>query len=330
MTWRLARSLEVLRDQINTAAPSRSKKSDGTIGDVAHASRSSDHNPHVRDGAVGVVTAIDITHDPANGVDCHAIAETLRAAGDVRLEIIIWDRRIWNPQISPKWRPYSGSNPHTKHIHISVRETKNLYDDARPWQWRLVPPASVDVAKLGSHGPLIEAYQARLRDLGYAVGTVNGDYGSFTRAAVLAFQAENGLPTTGEIDPATRVALNSGQARRMPIGARVMATETDLAKAGSGTINDARAVEAVVKVTGGGQVTAAAESSLGLIDTAKQYTSMFGDLQGVADSLLEIIRFMLRNWWLVVLLATVFVLWKTDAIKRARVLAHRLGQHLGR
>ena len=33
MTWRLARSLEVLRDQINLAYPRRSKARDGTLGE---------------------------------------------------------------------------------------------------------------------------------------------------------------------------------------------------------------------------------------------------------------------------------------------------------
>ena len=56
MTWRLARSLETLRAQINRIAPNRSKVSDGTIGDAKHASRSSDHNPWAKDGGVGDIT----------------------------------------------------------------------------------------------------------------------------------------------------------------------------------------------------------------------------------------------------------------------------------
>lgn len=47
MTWRLARGLEHLRAQVNTKWSNRSKDSDGSIGDEAHASRSSDHNPWV-------------------------------------------------------------------------------------------------------------------------------------------------------------------------------------------------------------------------------------------------------------------------------------------
>lgn len=140
MPWRLANSLETLRAQINEAAPKRSKASDGTIGDAAHASRSSDHNPWVKDGAMGVVTALDITHDPRNGVDADAIAESLKASRDPRLKYVIWNRRIWTPSVSTSWRAYTGANPHDKHVHISVASTKARYDDAKPWVWGTAKP----------------------------------------------------------------------------------------------------------------------------------------------------------------------------------------------
>jgi hypothetical protein len=135
MAWRNAKSLDTLRKQINAVHPKRSKANDGTIGDAAHASRSSDHNPWVKDGAMGVVTALDITHDPANGVDCGKIVEVLKASADPRIKYIIWNRRIWNPSVSPRWRKYSGANPHDKHFHLSVASTSALYDSEKPWTW---------------------------------------------------------------------------------------------------------------------------------------------------------------------------------------------------
>ncbi|EPF45694.1 hypothetical protein AAHW78_14750 [Klebsiella pneumoniae] len=73
MVWRVAKSLLILRDQINQYAPHRNTDSDGTIGDEHHAHTNSDHNPQVIDGNIGVVTAIDITHDPQHKCDAQAI-----------------------------------------------------------------------------------------------------------------------------------------------------------------------------------------------------------------------------------------------------------------
>lgn len=150
MAWpqnpRLARSLATMLAQINAAHPKRSKASDGFIGDAAHASRSSDHNPWVRDGAVGVVTAGDFTHDPANGFDGQVFADALRTSRDSRIKYVIHNGRIFSSFISPwTWRPYTGSNPHEHHVHVSIvgpgdpewlssLEAKTLYDSTRAWQ----------------------------------------------------------------------------------------------------------------------------------------------------------------------------------------------------
>lgn len=136
--WRLAESLYALRDQLNERFPTRSTHSDGTIGDAAHATRKSDHNPHIVDGDVGVVTAIDITHDPSKGCDAGAIVAALIASRDPRIKYIIYNREIissyeWGR--APAWtrRSYSGSNPHKKHFHLSVVGEKSRYDDRSDW-----------------------------------------------------------------------------------------------------------------------------------------------------------------------------------------------------
>ncbi|WP_210206849.1 hypothetical protein [Rhodoplanes serenus] len=130
MTWRLAASLDTLRRQIDAARPARRRDWDGTIGDAAHAARTSDHNPN----SAGVVTAIDITHDPAGGVDTAALAEHLRGSRDPRIKYVISAGRIVSSTISPwTWRPYTGAGRHDKHVHISVMPDASAYDDARPW-----------------------------------------------------------------------------------------------------------------------------------------------------------------------------------------------------
>jgi hypothetical protein len=140
--WRMSKALEILRSQINVLAPNRSKISDGGIGDAAHQSRTSDHNPWVRDKGIGVVTARDFTHDPAHGCDAGLLAESLRKGRDPRVKYVIWNRRIFTA--APKggipgwtWRSYSGSNPHSKHVHVSVQPVKTKYDNQGKWTIRI-------------------------------------------------------------------------------------------------------------------------------------------------------------------------------------------------
>jgi hypothetical protein len=129
-SWRVAKSLETLRRQINEMAPGRSTASDGTIGDQSHQIRNSDHNPN----AEGVVTALDITHDPAHGVNAGDMAEMLRLSQDPRIKYIISNRRIASSKVQPwVWRPYTGANAHTRHFHVSVMADPALYDDTAPW-----------------------------------------------------------------------------------------------------------------------------------------------------------------------------------------------------
>jgi len=141
ISWRVAKSLLRLREQVNARAPNRNKLSDGTIGDANHASRSSDHNPWVPDGTnKGVVTAMDVTHDPAGGFDANAFAESLRNAKDTRVKYIIWNGQIANSSAVGAakpfaWRPYTGKNKHDHHIHISVKSESAFYDNAADWEF---------------------------------------------------------------------------------------------------------------------------------------------------------------------------------------------------
>jgi hypothetical protein len=137
--WRAAQAITTLRLMLNARHPNRSKRSDGIVGDAAHATRTSDHNPWIVDGAHGVVTAFDVTHDPANGCDAAALAEALVASRDPRIKYIIWNRRICasypvGGAAAWTWRPYTGRNPHSHHVHLSVKAEKPLYDSTAAWR----------------------------------------------------------------------------------------------------------------------------------------------------------------------------------------------------
>ena len=129
-----------LLGEVNASAPTRAKASDGGIGDARHAASVSDHNPC---RCCRVVCARDFTHDPAGGFDAGTFAEWLRArvlAGEPRVKYVIWSRRIFSGRnqshAAGVWRPYGGKNPHTKHVHVSVRHDAEHYDDAAPWGWQ--------------------------------------------------------------------------------------------------------------------------------------------------------------------------------------------------
>ena len=129
-------AIAVLR-QATALWPKRKKLSDGLLPSVAHqkASPNSDHNTGL---------AVDLTHDPANGVDCSVIFDKLKE--DERVEYLIFSGKIWSKAKSKSGnRPYSGSNPHNKHLHISIRPDKA--NDTSPWFWWVNQPKVVDQIK---------------------------------------------------------------------------------------------------------------------------------------------------------------------------------------
>jgi hypothetical protein len=129
--WVLAPCLVRLIEETDRLFPNRSTASDGSIGDPAHQARVSDHNP---DG--GFVDAVDITDDDANGCDVSVLVHHLVASKDSRIKYVIHNRTIWRgyakpglPAFTPT--PYTGSNAHMLHAHISVEDVAR--NDTRTW-----------------------------------------------------------------------------------------------------------------------------------------------------------------------------------------------------
>jgi hypothetical protein len=125
-------AVAVLR-QATALKPLRKKLSDGLLPSVAHQKQSpnSDHNTGL---------AVDLTHDPKNGIDCAEIFEKLKE--DKRVEYLIFNGFIWSkPKAKQGNRKYTGSNQHTKHLHISIKE--ELAADTSPWFWWMNQPSIV-------------------------------------------------------------------------------------------------------------------------------------------------------------------------------------------
>lgn len=208
MAWRVAKALDKLLAQINATYPNRSKVSDGSIGDAAHASRSSDHNPWY---GPGIVTARDFTHDPANGADMNKVSEQLVASRDPRIKYIIWNRRIIDSRVRPwTWQPYNGANPHNKHMHVSVMDN-GLCDDTRDWNLtggtNAAPPTTPtgNVLQVGSSGESVRKLQGYLNRMypAYSTLAVDGQFGPATEAVVKEFQRRVGIAADGIVGPVT-------------------------------------------------------------------------------------------------------------------------------
>ena len=64
-----------------------------------------------------------------------------------------------------------------------------------------------ETLEFGSSGDAVRKLQRRLEALGYKPGYTDGKFGATTEAAVMAFQANNGLTVDGKAGPATQRAL---------------------------------------------------------------------------------------------------------------------------
>lgn len=114
---------DTFRDQVNRRWPNRDTASDGWIGDTSHQATPSDHNP---DPDTGVVRAIDIDRDldkkDRDAME-HLVGQLRRYCRNRqdhdRVAYIIFDGLIASNTYGWGWRPYSGSNPHDHHAHIS-------------------------------------------------------------------------------------------------------------------------------------------------------------------------------------------------------------------
>ena len=152
MTKATPAAIAVLR-QATALRPKRKKASDGLLPSAAHMKQSptSDHNTGL---------AVDLTHDPENGIDCVTIFEKLKE--DERVSYLIFQGKIWSKEKSKLGnRRYTGSNSHSKHLHISIESTMGT--DTSPWFWWMNQPKTINqiVAALSST-PAKKAYKTEV------------------------------------------------------------------------------------------------------------------------------------------------------------------------
>jgi hypothetical protein len=142
VAWYLNRALTGFRNAVNKAYPRRDKTSDGTIGDAAHQSGSSDHN----EDPDGSVDAWDMDVEVNGKGNAYAAdVEALKRVFEAHPSSKYW---IHNDRISFRsegWKPrsyaYAGPkrNQHRQHVHFNTRESHedstalwNVQEDKMP------------------------------------------------------------------------------------------------------------------------------------------------------------------------------------------------------
>lgn len=106
-------------------------------------------------------------------------------------------------EVSPREDPDYDPSPFEGDGDDIVRATEPAPEKKAP------PPGKIYVFELRHLDPVTEisGVQGRLKNLGYAVRSVDGELGPRTREALRAFQQDHGLDVTGEPDEATQAKL---------------------------------------------------------------------------------------------------------------------------
>lgn len=253
----LAGSLVRLSADFNAHWPAADHTSSGFIGDARHVAEGSgsDHNPWLNH----CVRAGDFDKD---GINADWFAESIRqlgAAGDRRLNpdgYVIWNGRWAGTVTGWAWRPYTGADNHSGHVHVSVgRDVAGYEDGATPWAFLVGPepappvhppapapapaPGNDDVhhtghdatgegdsfrAELGDSGPRVAHMQQELHDFAPAYAgnlPVTGFYGHQTEAVVDEFDHRAAEERT--TPAADRQPLRSADGQNVgPAGARAL------------------------------------------------------------------------------------------------------------
>lgn len=148
----LVACLVQLRTEFDEIEPRRDDGADGWIGDKAHQSEVSDHNPD----SVGRVLAVDIdSTGPWTDVTFDDLVEWVvgrqRSEADARLEYVIWNRRIASRTSGWAWRTYTGTaDPHTGHAHFSARHDHAGNTSSAPWYLEEVMLTDATIGKIVS------------------------------------------------------------------------------------------------------------------------------------------------------------------------------------
>lgn len=137
-----------------------------------------------------------------------ALAQTLvDHSGELGVQCVIFNRRIWSSAHPYEgWRTYTGSNPHTDHLHAEVSRSAaqtlttsfiatTLGTEVPTDQpdWTMTIMSTLPVLREGVAGPAVKNAQTLINVWANTRLVVDGDYGPKTAAACRKFQEREGV-----------------------------------------------------------------------------------------------------------------------------------------
>ena len=136
----------------------------------------------------------------------------------------------WQSSDQSTWEDWSsGSLPTT-----TPKTAATVAPGAQSWQTSTQDyNAGYPVLRVGSTGSDVSDLQARLTELGYYTGTIDGKYSTGTQSAVTEFQSRNGLTADGIAGRATQDKLYSASAQPKTVSASATESGYTLLKEGA-------------------------------------------------------------------------------------------------
>lgn len=171
-------------------------------------------------------------------------------------------------------------------------------------------------AAMPDQGTDIRALQRRLIELGYhETGAVDGIMGARTRAALLAFKADQNLPLNADLDRDTLAALARSDTSR-PVSLLRAGGKPDHSR----IIASSRANIATSLVVGTGSVMAGLEP---VLSTAEQAAGMTSRLVAILHAVAELLH---RSWPFVAVLGAAMIIFFSRRAIAARIADYRSGR----
>jgi peptidoglycan hydrolase-like protein with peptidoglycan-binding domain len=165
------------------------------------------------DGIVGPLTwtTLNSTTSTTSNTTTGATSMRILKLGSTGAEVVALQNKL-NSLGYPCGTADGDFGPKTKTAVIAFQRAKGLEADGivGPLTWNALNSAGAPMVTLkkGSKGADVKTLQTKLNSLGFNCGIADGDFGTKTYNAVIAFQRAKGLEADGIVGPLTWNALN--------------------------------------------------------------------------------------------------------------------------